>query len=80
MTYYKVEVSADSSGTFATNGLLFETKAEAETYALDLSCRWTAVRETRIRRATKQEISSGMRSGPYGPKSETESERKSRQA
>ena len=41
------EVIADSSGQWAGNGLRFANRAEAEAYALDLSLRWTAVRETR---------------------------------
>ena len=45
---YKVEVQADSDGTWAGNGLTFESIAKAETYALDLFSRWTAVREWRV--------------------------------
>ena len=45
---YKVEVIADSSGTWASNGLTFDTKEEAERYALNLFDRWTAVREWRV--------------------------------
>jgi hypothetical protein len=44
---YKAEVIADSSGNWAGNALVFATQAEAEAYVLDLSIRWTLVRETR---------------------------------
>lgn len=47
-TKYKVEVIADSSGKWAGNGLRFDTQQEAESYALDLQARWTAVREWRV--------------------------------
>jgi hypothetical protein len=42
------EVIADSSGKFCGNALRFATKEEAEANVLDLSFRWTAVRETRV--------------------------------
>lgn len=42
------EVIADNSGKFCGNALRFATKEEAEGYVLDLSCRWTLVRETRV--------------------------------
>lgn len=45
---YKVEVKADNSGTWAGNGLVFDTVEEAEVYAVDLYSRWTAVREMRV--------------------------------
>lgn len=45
---YKAEVIADSSGQWAANQLRFESKAQAENYARDLSYRWTAVREWRV--------------------------------
>lgn len=45
---YKVEVIADSSGTWAGNGLRFATEEEAAAYAVDLASRWTLVRETRV--------------------------------
>ena len=45
---YKAEVIADSSGKWCGNGLQFETETEAETYAQDLSMRWTAVRDWRV--------------------------------
>lgn len=44
---WKVEVQADSTGTWAGNGLRFATQAEAEKYGADLAWRWTAVREWR---------------------------------
>ena len=45
---YKVEVIADSTGTWAGNGKVFETVAEADAYARDLWSRWTAVRSYRV--------------------------------
>lgn len=48
MSGYKAEVIADSTDTWAGNGLTFETQAEAEAYVSDLSWRWTAVRKTRV--------------------------------
>ena len=45
---YKVEVIADSSGKWCANGLRFDTYEEGETYAKDLSWRWTGVREWRV--------------------------------
>jgi|TARA_Y100000310_G_C20642164_1_gene794598 hypothetical protein len=48
MTSFLAEVIADSSGTWATNALRFATRADAEAYAVDLSTRWTAVRDWRV--------------------------------
>ena len=48
MKSFKVEVIADNSGKWAGNALRFATQAQAESYALDLSLRWTSVRETRV--------------------------------
>jgi hypothetical protein len=45
---WKAEVIADSSGTWAGNGLVFATREEAELYVADLARRWTLVRETRV--------------------------------
>ena len=45
---YKVEVQADSTGTWAGNGKLFEYESDAETYARDLARRWTLVRDWRV--------------------------------
>ena len=45
---YKVEVQADDTGTWAGNGLRFETRGEAGVCGQDLACRWTAVREWRV--------------------------------
>ena len=44
---WKAEVIADNSGEWCGNGLRFDTKSEAETYAMDLAMRWTAVRDWR---------------------------------
>ena len=45
---YVVEVQADSTGTWAGNGLTFATEDEAKDYALDLYRRWSAVKEWRV--------------------------------
>ena len=42
------EVQADSSGTWAGNGLRFATEAEATTYVKDLARRWMLVTATRV--------------------------------
>lgn len=47
-TSWKVEVQADSTGTWAGNGLRFATQAAATTYARDLEYRWTSVRAFRV--------------------------------
>jgi len=44
---WEPEVITDSSGNWYTNALRFATKEEAEANALDLSMRWSAVREFR---------------------------------
>jgi hypothetical protein len=48
MSSFKAEVIADSSGEWCSNGLRFATRKEAEAYGLDLSLRWTAVRDFRV--------------------------------
>ena len=48
MTKYIVEVQADNTGTWAGNGRQFDTVEKASTYAIDLSMRWTSVREWRV--------------------------------
>lgn len=45
---YRVEVIADSTGTWAGNALKFATVDEARTYARDLASRWTSVRDWRV--------------------------------
>lgn len=45
---YAAEVIADSSGTWAGNGLRFATEAEAASYVRDLEWRWFAVKATRV--------------------------------
>lgn len=45
---YKVEVVADSSGSWCGNALRFDDVDEARTYAFDLACRWFAVRDWRV--------------------------------
>ncbi len=57
---FKAEVTtAGDRGSYATNGLVFQTAEEAERYALALSLRWTAVVDWRIREATAEEEASG---------------------
>ncbi len=57
---YKAEfTTAGDRGSYATNGLVFESRDEAERYALALSLRWTAVQDWRIREATAEEVASG---------------------
>ena len=41
------EVKTDDTGKWYSNALAFETKEEAEQYAIDLMKRWFAVHETR---------------------------------
>ena len=48
MKTFKVEVQADSTGSWCGNGLSFPSVADAEVYARDLFSRWTAVREWRV--------------------------------
>jgi len=45
---FKVEVQADSSGTWTGNSLEFDNMDKATEYAVDLSYRWTAVRKWRV--------------------------------
>ncbi len=53
---FKAEfTTAGDGGSYATNGLMFATRDEAEAYAYSLACRWTAVRDWRIREATAEE-------------------------
>jgi hypothetical protein len=47
MTSYKVEVQADSSGTWAGNSLRFASRDEADDYGRDLAGRWASVRKWR---------------------------------
>lgn len=49
---YAPEVIADSSGKWCGNALRFGTREEAERQVSDLSCRWFAVRETRVVEST----------------------------
>ena len=46
---YKPEIqTAGDPGRWSGNALRFATQAEAEAYAFDLQCRWTAVSATRV--------------------------------
>lgn len=44
---FKVEVQADSTGTWAGNSLRFASQDEADDYGKDLAGRWTSVRKWR---------------------------------
>ncbi len=44
---YRAEVDT-GEGTWYTNALTFDSASEAEAYALDLSYRWTLVRQFRV--------------------------------
>lgn len=44
-----LEVLADNSGMWAGNAARFATEQEATRYGVNLSGRWTSVRETRSR-------------------------------
>jgi hypothetical protein len=45
---WKVEVQADGTGTWASNGVRYTTKSTAEAAARDLAGRWTSVRAWRV--------------------------------
>jgi hypothetical protein len=45
---FRVEVKADNSGTWAGNGLKFDTVGEAVTYAIDLMSRWMLVTDWHV--------------------------------
>jgi hypothetical protein len=45
---FAAEVIADSSGEFCGNALRFPTVEAAKAYAVDLYCRWTAVKTWRV--------------------------------
>lgn len=53
---YKVDVIADSSGTWAGNALRFETIEEAKDYATDLYSRWTLVSQMRVVHVETDEV------------------------
>jgi hypothetical protein len=42
---YKVGVKTAGDRDWNSNGIRFASSAEAEAYAIDLACRWTAVRD-----------------------------------
>jgi hypothetical protein len=48
MPSFKVEVIADSSGQWCSNGQRFATRQDAEQSGADLAMRWTAVRDFRV--------------------------------
>lgn len=43
-----VNTAGDPEGVYTSNALRFATPEEADQYAFDLACRWTAVRDFRI--------------------------------
>lgn len=45
---YKLGAKTAGDSEFVSNALCFETEKEAEDYGIDLSSRWTAVRETKV--------------------------------
>ena len=45
---FQAEVIADSSGTWATNSLVFATHDEAEVYGRNLARRWYLVTDVRV--------------------------------
>jgi len=45
---YKVEVLTTGDSNYCGNGLRFQEKKDAESYAVDLSLRWLAVKDYRI--------------------------------
>jgi hypothetical protein len=46
---FKAEVTtAGDGGEYTANGLRFAARGEAEAYAFDLACRWTAVEDWRV--------------------------------
>lgn len=47
MTKFRVDCT-DDNRTWASNALTFETEEEAEQYAVDLGCRWHALRGWRV--------------------------------
>ena len=47
-TSYMVEVIADNSGKWCSNGLRFADEQTAKDYGQDLFMRWTAVRQWRV--------------------------------
>lgn len=51
---WKAEVIADDSGKWCGNGLRFKSESSALSYVVDLSLRWTAVREVRVVPSTEE--------------------------
>ena len=50
----EVNTASDPEGVFTGNGLRFATREEAESYALDLALRWTAVADWRVVESTDE--------------------------
>jgi hypothetical protein len=51
---YKAVVKTPGDKDWVGNGLRFKTKQEAENYALDLSMRWTQVREWEVQESDEE--------------------------
>jgi len=49
---YAPEVQTDNSGKWTGNALRFATEAEAQAWVLDLTLRWTLVRDARAVEST----------------------------
>ena len=54
MTSFKVGVKTAGDSNWNYNGLRFATRAEADTYGLDLTMRWTAVRECEVHESSDE--------------------------
>ena len=50
----KVGVKTAGDVNWASNGLRFKTKEEAEAYGLDLAMRWTAVRDWEVQESDEE--------------------------
>lgn len=55
METYRVDIAAVGEKAYASNALRFDSKADAEAYALDLAMRWTAVVSWRVVPSTTPE-------------------------
>lgn len=60
---WKAEVLASGETTWATNGLCFASKEEAEKYARDLFSRWTAVKEFRVTEFSNEQVNYTFKDG-----------------
>ncbi len=60
---YAVQVKADQSNTWSSNGRIFETVEEARVHAVDLFMRWTAVRTWRVVEVVSGDVKATMEGG-----------------